>query len=122
MITTNELRIAVFPGDGIGIEVMDACLTILQQLEHHVVGFRLITERLPAGANFYRETGTDITDDAMQKARRLRIAEMTKLIVAGGETSGAVVQTLELKSLRIGNRTRCPMDVHSAADRALSGT
>jgi len=34
--------------------------------------------------------------------RRLMIAGMTKLIVAGGETSGAVVQALELKSLRIG--------------------
>ncbi|MGB5421905.1 MAG: isocitrate/isopropylmalate family dehydrogenase [Desulfobacterales bacterium] len=70
MRTTNELRIAVFPGDGIGIEVMDACLTVLKQLERHVGGFRLITERLPAGANFYRETGTDITDEAMQKACR----------------------------------------------------
>ncbi|MGD9274083.1 MAG: isocitrate/isopropylmalate family dehydrogenase, partial [Desulfobacterales bacterium] len=70
MRKTNELRIAVFPGDGIGTEVMDACLTVLQQLEHHVGGFRLITESLPAGANFYRETGTDITDEAMQKARQ----------------------------------------------------
>jgi 3-isopropylmalate dehydrogenase len=69
-MTTNELRIAVFPGDGIGIEDMDVCLTVLQQLEQHVGGFRLITERLPAGANFYRETGTDITDETMQKARQ----------------------------------------------------
>ena len=44
---------------------MDACLTVLQQVEQHVGGFRLITERLPAGANLYRETGTDITDDAI---------------------------------------------------------
>ena len=70
MMTTNELRIVVFPGDGIGIEVMDACLTVLKQLERHVGGFRLITEKLPAGAEFYRKTGTDITDEAMQKSHQ----------------------------------------------------
>ena len=30
------LRIAVFPGDGIGIEVIDACLTVLKQLEREI--------------------------------------------------------------------------------------
>ena len=59
----------------------------------------------------------------MEVARRLLIAGMTKLIVAGGETSAAVVKALELKSQRIGPEIElgCPMDLHSAADRALSG-
>ena len=32
MASGSDLRIAVLPGDGIGVEVMDACLTVLGTL------------------------------------------------------------------------------------------
>jgi 3-isopropylmalate dehydrogenase len=59
---TNELRIAVFAGDGIGNEVMAACLAVLGVLQERVGGFRLVTEMLPGGAALYRDTGTALSD------------------------------------------------------------
>ena len=47
---TTEMQIAVFPGDGIGQEVMSACLAVLEALERKVGGYRLRTESLPGGA------------------------------------------------------------------------
>jgi 3-isopropylmalate dehydrogenase len=70
MTTSNEFRIAVLPGDGIGHEIMDACLQVLQRLEQRIGGFKLSMEHLPAGAAFYRQSGTDITDENFEKARR----------------------------------------------------
>ena len=69
-MTTNEFQIAVFEGDGIGHEIMKACLRVLETLEQHSTGFRLIMETLPGGAEFYRETGLDITEEAFEKARQ----------------------------------------------------
>ncbi len=50
-------RIAVFPGDGIGIEVTAAALQVLREAQRRVGGFRLDFEELPAGAFCYRDTG-----------------------------------------------------------------
>ena len=69
-MTTNEFQIAVFEGDGIGHEIMRACVGVLERLEQHSSEFRLIMETLPGGAEFYRETGLDITEDAFEKARQ----------------------------------------------------
>lgn len=69
-MTTNEFRIAVFEGDGIGPEIMTACLRVLKALEAQTGEFRLIIESLPAGAAFYQKTGLDISEEAFEKARR----------------------------------------------------
>jgi len=66
----SELRIAVLPGDAIGIEVMDACLPLLQALAARVGGFRLVFERLPGGAGEYRRTGTALSDEVMKQVTR----------------------------------------------------
>jgi 3-isopropylmalate dehydrogenase len=63
----TELRIAVLPGDGIGVEIMDACLAVLEALERRVGGYRLATERLPGGATLYRDTGTAFSDENFRK-------------------------------------------------------
>ncbi len=68
-MTKHEFQIAVFEGDGIGREIIKACLRVLETLEKHSTGFRLITESLPGGAEFYRKTGLDITEEAFEKAR-----------------------------------------------------
>ena len=70
MTPASELRIAVLPGDGIGIEVMDACLPLLEALAARVGGFRLVFERLPGGAGEYRRTGTALSDEAMKQLTR----------------------------------------------------
>jgi 3-isopropylmalate dehydrogenase len=67
-VATTEFRIAVFPGDGIGQEVMAACLAVLEALEKKVGGYRLVTEVLPGGAALYRDTGTALSDENFAKA------------------------------------------------------
>ena len=64
----TELQIAVLPGDGIGLEVMDAALAVLEAVEHKVGGYRLVTEILPGGAALYRHTGTALSDENFRKA------------------------------------------------------
>jgi 3-isopropylmalate dehydrogenase len=64
----RTFQIAVFPGDGIGAEVMDACLGVLNALQERVGGFRLATEILPGGAALFRDTGTALSDENFRKA------------------------------------------------------
>ena len=66
----NEFQVAVFEGDGIGHDIMKSCLRVLERLEQHSSGFRLIMETLPGGAEFYQKTGLDITEEAFEKARQ----------------------------------------------------
>jgi 3-isopropylmalate dehydrogenase len=63
-----EFRIAVFAGDGIGQEVMAACLAVLEVLERRIGGYRLVTESLPGGAALYRDSGTALSDENFGKA------------------------------------------------------
>jgi len=66
----SEFQIAVFEGDGIGHEIMEACLVVLEKLEKQMGGYHLILEKLSGGAEFYRDTGLDITEEAFEKARQ----------------------------------------------------
>jgi 3-isopropylmalate dehydrogenase len=66
---TKEFRIAVLPGDGIGVEVMDACLEVLDVLCRHTGSFTLKLERLPAGAAYFRDTGTALPQKTLDAAR-----------------------------------------------------
>jgi 3-isopropylmalate dehydrogenase len=64
-------NIAVFPGDGIGIEVAQAAQGLLQRVEGLVGGFHCAYEELPAGAFCYRDTGEALpraSVDAAEKA------------------------------------------------------
>ncbi len=64
----REFRIAVFPGDGIGREVMSPCLTLLDIAVARVGGFRLAIDVHEAGADLYRRTGIALPDAAMRAA------------------------------------------------------
>src|SRR3546814_2620346 len=70
-VTTSNsaFRIAVLPGDGIGVEVTEACLAVLDVLRRKVGGFALDAETLPAGAAHYRATGIALPDESMAAAR-----------------------------------------------------
>lgn len=63
-----ELKIAVFPGDGIGIEVMDSALAALEAVQAKVGGFRLATRKLEAGAACYKARGTALPDESLKAA------------------------------------------------------
>jgi 3-isopropylmalate dehydrogenase len=58
MASSNAFRIAVLPGDGIGVEVMAPCLEVLAKAQARVGGYSLVLETHPAGAECYRDTGT----------------------------------------------------------------
>jgi len=63
-----DFQIAVFPGDGIGVEVMDAAMVILETVESRF-GFSLAKQRWDGGATYYRETGKDLPAGAFEASR-----------------------------------------------------
>ena len=58
----KEVNVAVLPGDGIGKEIMAACLKLLDKVQSKVGGYSLNYKTVDAGAEFYVRTGIDITD------------------------------------------------------------
>ena len=66
----REFQIAVFPGDGIGGEVMTSCLALLEAVAAKAVGFRLACTSYEAGAGLYRDTGVSLPQDALDAAAR----------------------------------------------------
>ncbi len=70
MNNKGVFNIAVFPGDGIGEEIMTACLVVLEKLEKKIGNFHLPFEILPAGAKYYQKSGVAITDENMKKAQQ----------------------------------------------------
>jgi 3-isopropylmalate dehydrogenase len=64
----SRFNIAVLPGDGIGVEVMDAALAVLAAVQEKVGGFALALERVPGGALHYRETGDAFPEASFAKA------------------------------------------------------
>ena len=77
MNNVKEFRIAVLPGDGIGVEVMAAAQEVLAAAQAKVGGFRLVNDSHDAGANLYREIGTAMTEET------LRAAEAADAILLG---------------------------------------
>ncbi len=61
----SSYNIVVLPGDGIGVEVIDATLTVLTPLaaKH---GFKLDYDTRPGGAHYYQQTGTAFPDTSMK--------------------------------------------------------
>lgn len=66
----RELRIAVFPGDGIGPEVMAPCLVLLERLLAHAHDVRLRLDHYRAGAELYRDTGVALPDESLRGAEQ----------------------------------------------------
>jgi 3-isopropylmalate dehydrogenase len=64
----SDLRIVVLPGDGIGVEVMEACLAVLAALQQRVGGFALRFEQHAGGAALYAATGVAFPDTSMRAA------------------------------------------------------
>jgi len=67
---SKTFHIAVFPGDGIGPEVMTPCLALLDKVAAGADGFHLKFESLPAGAKLYLETGTALPLESMDRSRK----------------------------------------------------
>lgn len=64
----KPLRIAVIPGDGIGPEVIDAGLAVLEQAAS-MDGLKLAVDRQPWSASHYLETGETLPEEAFESLR-----------------------------------------------------
>lgn len=67
MSASNSVRVALMPGDGIGVEVTEAAMAVLGRLARRH-GLGLATETLRAGAFAYRDTGTALSDETFRRA------------------------------------------------------
>ncbi|MCH5376420.1 MAG: isocitrate/isopropylmalate family dehydrogenase, partial [Planctomycetes bacterium] len=80
MAPTREFHIAVFPGDGIGLEITKPCMAVLDRALERIGGVRLAYETLAAGAGAYVETGNALPDSSVETARK---ADAILLAAAG---------------------------------------
>jgi 3-isopropylmalate dehydrogenase len=62
--------VVILPGDGIGPEIVDATLEVLETVQQISGRFALIYEFHQAGAGCYRETGRTITAEALEAFQR----------------------------------------------------
>ena len=70
MTSPRRYRVVVIPGDGIGPELVDAAVRVLDAAQD-ACGFRLEIDLRPGGAAFYRESGASLapaTLDAIKRA------------------------------------------------------
>lgn len=65
----SHLRIALMPGDGIGPEVTDAAVQVLQTLESQSDDLVLQFETLSVGAGEYMQSGDPLPSDTLERAR-----------------------------------------------------
>jgi tartrate dehydrogenase/decarboxylase/D-malate dehydrogenase len=63
------VRIALYPGDGIGREVIDQAVRILQATQHRLGGFELQMTELPWGSDYYFGHGSVTPDDYLDQLR-----------------------------------------------------
>ena len=69
MTNTRRFRIAVMPGDGIGPEVMNAALAVLDAAVGEDAGFAMEYEHHVAGAAAWRDTGTAMSEEVFERAK-----------------------------------------------------
>lgn len=68
-MTNATFQICVLPGDGIGREVVEPCLAVLDAAARRVGGFALSYATHQAGAFAYRDTGTALPKSTLEAAR-----------------------------------------------------
>ncbi len=59
-MSERTYRIAVIRGDGIGVDVTEAALAVIEVARSRAGGFELDYRTIQAGAGYFRETGRDI--------------------------------------------------------------
>jgi 3-isopropylmalate dehydrogenase len=65
----TEFEIAVLAGDGIGPEIMQPCLTVLDAAVHNVGGFSLRYVPLPAGIQAYLDFRTALPESTLEQCK-----------------------------------------------------
>ena len=70
MNTNRRFDVAVLPGDGIGLEVMDPAVAVLKAVQAKVGGFELSFTEHECGAGLYAKTGDALPQDLVDKIGR----------------------------------------------------
>lgn len=65
----SRFTVAVYPGDGIGTEIMDATRRVVAAAQQAVGGFELDMTAYACGAGHYRDTGEEISETAFEAGR-----------------------------------------------------
>jgi 3-isopropylmalate dehydrogenase len=68
-VSPSEFKIAVLPGDGIGVEVMNACVALLDAAQKHDKGPALTMTSYEAGAQHYAKSGEALPERTLDAAR-----------------------------------------------------
>lgn len=66
---TQRLKIALYPGDGIGPEVTNEARKVLDAVEQRCGGFTLNFTTLPWGVEYWRQNGQVVPDDFLEVLR-----------------------------------------------------
>ena len=69
-MSTNQFRVAVFAGDGIGHEITEPCLGLIERALARVGGASIRPLRLAAGAGSYRDTGEALPRASLAEAKK----------------------------------------------------
>jgi tartrate dehydrogenase/decarboxylase/D-malate dehydrogenase len=67
--SVKTYEIAIYPGDGIGLEVIEQAVRVLETVQALSGGFALKMTHLPWGANYWAETGRVVPPDFLQVLR-----------------------------------------------------
>ena len=65
----RSCRIALYPGDGIGPEVVAAAVRVLEALQHELGAFELVMTRFPWGAQYAANNGHVAPEDYLELLR-----------------------------------------------------
>lgn len=68
MSDAKHFNIALFPGDGIGIEVTEAAVKVLKEAQRLIEEFSFNFKELPGGAFCYKETGEALPKASLDEA------------------------------------------------------
>ncbi|MDA8586030.1 isocitrate/isopropylmalate family dehydrogenase [Rhodobacteraceae bacterium] len=86
----DKLRVAVIKGDGIGIDVTEAALAVVDAALSKTGAASLVYEQIQSGAGYFRETGRDIEPGGEERA---------------GEADAIFLGAIGLPSVRHGDGT-----------------
>jgi 3-isopropylmalate dehydrogenase len=109
----QSFRIAVIAGDGIGPEVVDACLPAIAAAAA-LDGATLEFNRLPFGAEHYLETGETISDEAFE-----RLSDDADAIFLGALGDPRVPDNAHARDILLGLRFRLDLYVNFRPCRLL---
>jgi 3-isopropylmalate dehydrogenase len=70
MPTKTTFHIAVLPGDGIGIEVIEEAVRVVEAVQESCGGFALRMTKHECGADCYQRTGDDLPRDTLEACRQ----------------------------------------------------